>query len=103
MRLPGQVVLSIVGLFLMSLLLSGVLDEKKSEEIAALHRSHVLLFGHVRTGLGMHTVHLKPDDPRRVAVINMFKALKVRAAANGPLHSCSSSRRGGGGGHPRVQ
>ena len=74
----AQVVVCLVGFFLLAWLLSIGIDERKSREIAKLHRAHMLMFGEVRSGLGMHTVHLSPTDPRRIAVINMFQSLKVR-------------------------
>jgi hypothetical protein len=54
------------------------MDENKSAELALLHRTHMLMFGQVKTGLGMHTLHLPPDHPARQRVIRMFDSLKVR-------------------------
>ena len=61
---------------------SGVwqVDELQAKEAAQLHHAHVLIFGEVRHGLGMHTLHLPPGHPERQAVISKFEALKVGAA-----------------------
>ena len=58
-------------------LLAFQADESKSKELVRLHRTHVMMFGEVRSGLGMQTLHLPADAPQRKAVIKMFDSLKV--------------------------
>jgi hypothetical protein len=69
---------SVVGAFLLSWMFSAMHDETKTAQISKLHQAHLLMFGEVRSGLGMHTVHLSPTDPERIRVVKMFESLKVR-------------------------
>lgn len=57
-------------------------DELQAKEAAKLHHAHVLIFGEVRHGLGMHTLHLPPGHPERQAIIKKFDALKVGSAGS---------------------
>jgi hypothetical protein len=47
----------------------------------------MLMFGEVRHGLGMHTLHLPPDHPERTKVIRKFDALKVGRLAVARPHT----------------
>jgi hypothetical protein len=50
---------------------------RRSEEVHALHRSHVRLFGKVRAGLAVDTLHRDPSVRRR-QVQRLVESLKVR-------------------------
>ena len=75
------VVLALLGAFVACWVVSAVWDERRSEELLEAHRQHLLTFGNVKLGLGTHALHLPPTDPRRVKVVEMYKALKVRGGA----------------------
>ncbi len=75
------VVVGIVGVFFVTWNLSVRLDEARSQDLHALQRAHMLLFGEVRTGLGMHCLHLPLDHPGRARVKKMYDALMVRCTA----------------------
>lgn len=75
------VVLTVSGfvvLFFASWVISAREDERLSKEYRELQRAHLALFGEMRTGLGMHCLHLSMSHPARVKVARMYGALKVR-------------------------
>ena len=80
---PGNIVATIVvlcvlGLFILAWILSAVYDTKRAEEMLRLHREHVRKYGDVKMGLGMDTLHLPVEDPRRIKVALMYESLRVR-------------------------
>ena len=72
------VIAGLVVVFVASWVVSYKHDEARSVELGALHRAHMVLFGEVRSGLGMHCLHLPVGHPRRLSVVAMVDDLKVR-------------------------
>jgi hypothetical protein len=61
----------------------------RSEELESLHQVHILLFGEVRTGVGMDVLHLHGKHPKRQAYAAAQAALQVRCRPPSP-HAISS-------------
>ena len=72
------VVAALIIVFGTSWVVSYKHDEQRSHELEKLHRAHMVLFGEIRTGLGMHCLHLPLDHPIRKRVVALYDHLKVR-------------------------
>jgi hypothetical protein len=72
------VIVGVMIVFGTSWIVSYKHDEGRSRELEKLHRAHMVLFGEVRTGLGMHCLHLPLDHPARRRVVALYDQLKVR-------------------------
>lgn len=75
--LPVITVFTLVGFFLGSFAVSGVIDNRKAAELAELARAHLLMYGEVSGGIGRDVLHLPVDHPERVQFGKTIQSLRV--------------------------
>ena len=77
--------LVILGSCLVAWAVSGVIDNRKAEELGKLRKAHFVLFGQVAKGIGMGALHKGSEDKNRKKLQDLHDRLKVRGVVDGQL------------------